>query len=192
MALSLDKALGITVQALEPGTDHAQLPATNMADAISNTIGMGSARPLDATSALVQAPRNTGQQVSAVSVLENFTLEPGVSPGKRIINSGAGTVAIGAHVRVTAASLSHRNLTVTISERLNIGQPRPLSVGNTVVVSTTDVKVTQETSHMFLFPTGGEPGQDCAPRQSTGRWRSTIWSRFLRPCMRLGHCAPNS
>ena len=128
--------------------------AKRMADAINDTIGMGSARPLDATSVLVQAPRDSAQRVSYVSVLENLTLEPGDAPAKIIINSRTGTVVIGEHVRVTAAAVSHGSLTVTISERPKISQPAPLSGGNTVVVPTSDVKVAQETNHMFLF----EPG----------------------------------
>ena len=128
--------------------------AKRMSDAINDSIGMGSARPLDATSVIVQAPRDRGQRVSYVSVLENLTLEPGEAPAKIIINSRTGTVVIGEHVRVTAAAVAHGNLTVTITEKPAVSQPAPLSGGNTVVVPTSDIKVTQETSHMFLF----EPG----------------------------------
>ena len=85
--------------------------AKRMADAINDTIGMGSARPLDATSVMVQAPRDMAQRVSYVSVLENLTLEPGEAPARIIINSRTGTVVIGEHVRVTAAAVSHGNLT---------------------------------------------------------------------------------
>ncbi len=128
--------------------------AKRMSDAINDTIGKGSARPLDATSVLVQAPRDSAQRVSYVSVLENLTLEPGEAPAKIIINSRTGTVVIGEHVRVTAAAVAHGNLTVTITEKPSVSQPAPLSGGNTVVVPTSDVKVSQETSHMFLFQPG--------------------------------------
>ena len=128
--------------------------AKRMADAINDSIGKGSARPLDATSVVVQAPRDMAQRGSYVSVLENLTLEPGEAPAKIIINSRTGTVVIGDHVRVTAAAVSHGNLTVTITERPSISQPAPLSGGNTVVVPTSDIKVSQETNHMFLFDPG--------------------------------------
>jgi len=128
--------------------------AKRMTDAINDAIGMGSARPLDATSVIVQAPRDMAQRVSYVSVLENLTLEPGEAPAKVIINSRTGTVVIGEHVRVTAAAVSHGNLTVTITEKPLISQPPPLSGGSTVVVPASDIKVTQDTNHMFLF----EPG----------------------------------
>ena len=157
---------GATVEKMAPtsmGSDDALAfnlhepdftTAKRMADAINDTIGQGSARPLDATSVIVQAPRDMSQRVSYVSVLENLTLEPGEAPAKIIINSRTGTVVIGEHVRVTAAAVSHGNLTVTITERPSISQPAPLSGGNTVVVPTSDVKISQETNHMFLFDPG--------------------------------------
>ena len=128
--------------------------AKRLADAINDAIGAGTARPLDATSIAVQAPRDMGQRVSYVSVLENLTLEPGEAPAKVIINSRTGTVVIGEHVRVTAAAVAHGNLTVTITERPTASQPAPLSGGTTVVVPASDVKVSQEAHRMFLFKAG--------------------------------------
>jgi len=130
--------------------------AKRMADAINDAIGMGTAQPLDATSVMVQAPRDRAQRVSYLSVLENLTLEPGEAAAKVIINSRTGTVVIGEHVRVTAAAVSHGNLTVTISEKPTASQPAPFSGGNTVVVPASDIKISQEGNHMFLF----EPGVD--------------------------------
>lgn len=128
--------------------------AKRMADAINSAIGEGSARPMDAISVMVQAPRDISQRVSYVSVLENLTLEPGEAPAKVIINSRTGTVVIGEHVRVMAAAVAHGNLTVTITEKPTASQPAPFSGGNTVVVPTTDIKLSQESNRMFLF----EPG----------------------------------
>jgi flagellar P-ring protein precursor FlgI len=169
MVLSLDKALRITSRPFELRTARAQLLAMNMADASYTTIGIGSARPLDTTSVLAQAPQDTAQRIPFVSVLESFSLPPGDAPAKSVITSRTGTVVAGAPVRITAAPVSHGNSTVPISGRPKISQPVPLSGGNTAVVPSSDVKVTQETDHMFLFPTGGEPGQDRACRQSAGR-----------------------
>lgn len=128
--------------------------AKRMADAINDAIGAESARPMDATSVIVQAPRDMSQRVSYISVLENLTLEPGEAPARVVINSRTGTVVIGEHVRVTAAAVSHGNLTVTITEKPTASQPAPFSGGNSVVVPATDIKITQESNRMFLF----EPG----------------------------------
>lgn len=128
--------------------------AKRVADAINDTLGEGMAVPLDAASIGVHAPRDRGQRVTFLSVLENLTLEPGTTAAKVIINSRTGTVVIGEHVRVTAAAVSHGSLTVTISEKPAVSQPAPFSGGNTVVVPSSDVSVSQNASRMFLF----EPG----------------------------------
>lgn len=128
--------------------------AKRVADAINDTLGDGMAVPLDATSVAVHAPRDRGQRVTFISVLENLTLEPGVTAAKVIINSRTGTVVIGEHVRVTAAAVAHGSLTVTISEKPTVSQPAPFSGGNTVVVPSSEVTVSQNASRMFLF----EPG----------------------------------
>lgn len=125
-----------------------------LADAINEKIGMGTAEPMDGSSILVQAPRDPAQRVSYVSMIENLTLEPGDASARVIINSRTGTVVIGRHVRVTSAAVTHGSLTVTISEKAAVSQPGPLAGGGTVVVPTTDIKVTQDKNKMFLFDPG--------------------------------------
>ena len=128
--------------------------AKRLADAINEKVGMGTATPMDGSSILVQAPRDPGQRVSYLSLIENLTLEPGEATARVIINSRTGTVVIGQHVRVTSAAVTHGSLTVTISEKPAISQPGPLAGGSTVVVPTSDIKVKEESNKMFLF----EPG----------------------------------
>ncbi|RMD79461.1 MAG: flagellar basal body P-ring protein FlgI [Gammaproteobacteria bacterium] len=128
--------------------------ARRMADAINDAIGPGTARALDAVSVQVHAPRDPGQRVAFLSVLENLTLEPGEAPARVIVSSRTGTVVIGSHVRVTAAAVSHGNLTVTITERTRVSQPAPLSRGETAKVPESSIQVDQEKAHMFLFPQG--------------------------------------
>lgn len=125
-----------------------------LADAINEKIGMGTAEAMDGSSILVHAPRDPGQRVAYLSMIENLTLEPGEASARIIINARTGTVVIGRHVRVTSAAVTHGSLTVTITEKAAVSQPGALAGGNTVVVPTTDIKVTQENSKMFLF----EPG----------------------------------
>jgi len=128
--------------------------ANRLADAINEKIGMGTATPMDGSSILVEAPRDPGQRVSYVSLIENLTLEPGESAARVVINSRTGTVVIGRHVRVTSAAVTHGSLTVTISEKPAISQPGALSGGSTVVAPTSTIEVKEESNKMFLF----EPG----------------------------------
>ena len=128
--------------------------ATHLAGAINDSIGAGSAQAIDAGSVRVSAPVDSSQRVSFVSMLENLTLEPGDAPAKVIINSRTGTVVIGSHVRVTPAAVAHGSLTVTITEEPIVSQPGALSNGETVVVPTSDVAVSDTSNRMFLFNPG--------------------------------------
>ncbi len=129
--------------------------AHRLSEVINAKIGMGTAHSIDGSSIRVRAPRDSGQRVAYLSMLENLTLEPGESPARIIINSRTGTVVIGQHVRVTAAAVTHGSLTVTIAERAVVSQPgAPLAGGNTVVVPNAEVTIEQEADKMFLFRPG--------------------------------------
>jgi flagellar P-ring protein precursor FlgI len=128
--------------------------ANRMAEAIDSAIGRGTARALDGSSIQVRAPTDSAQRVSFMAMVENINLEPGETAAKVIVNSRTGTVVIGRHVRVTAAAVTHGNLSVTISNNPVVSQPSPLSGGETAVVPRSDIDVREEQSRMFLF----EPG----------------------------------
>lgn len=129
--------------------------ANMMADVINDTVGPGTATPVDAASVRVSAPLDAGQRVAFISFLENLDFEPGEAAAKVIINSRTGTVVIGSHVRVRPAAVAHGSLSVTITAKPTISQPAPLSEGGTTVVApTADIAIEQENNRMFLF----EPG----------------------------------
>lgn len=127
--------------------------------AINDKIGMGTATAMDGSSIMVHAPRDIGQRVGYVSMIENLTLEPGESSARVIVNSRTGTVVIGRYVRVTSAAVTHGSLTVTITEKPQVSQPAPMAGGSTVVVPTTDVQVEEENNKMFLFEPGISLGE---------------------------------
>jgi flagellar P-ring protein precursor FlgI len=128
--------------------------AQRIAEAINQTLGVGTAMPLDAASVQVQSPRHSGQRVSFVSVLENLTVQPAESAAKIIVNSRTGTVVIGQNVQVQPAAVSHGSLTVTIAADPIVSQPPPLSGGATAVVPQADITVSEEKKPMFLFNPG--------------------------------------
>ncbi len=130
--------------------------ATRLAAQINNTMGEGTAQCLDAVSVSVRAPADASQRTGFVAALESLEVEPGEMEARVIVNSRTGTVVIGSNVRVTPAAVSHGSLVVTISERPFASQPlAPLSdAGNTVVLPDSEVSISQDKAHMFLF----EPG----------------------------------
>jgi flagellar P-ring protein precursor FlgI len=125
---------------------------------INETIGEGTAQSIDAVSVRIRAPQDSMQRTSFLSHLENLDVTPGDAPARVIINSRTGTVVIGSHVRVSPAAVSHGSLVVTISEQPFASQPvAPFgNSGETVVLPSSGVDITQEDSKMFLF----QPGTD--------------------------------
>ena len=131
--------------------------ASRMSDAINNEFGAGTARAVDPMSIEVMAPKTESGKIAFLSMVENITLTPGESAARVIINARTGTVVISSAVRVSPAAVSHGNLVVTIQENKEVSQPNSFSrKGRTVVTDYSQIEVSAEDNHMFLF----DPGVD--------------------------------
>jgi len=129
--------------------------AQRVTDAINKAIGEGAAFAIDATSVKVNAPKNVGQRVGFVSMIENLQVDPAEAVARVIVNSRTGTVVINSTVRVSPAAVAHGNLVVTISENPEVSQPNPMSGGRTVVTPQSDISVQAPGDRrMFLFDPG--------------------------------------
>jgi flagellar P-ring protein precursor FlgI len=128
--------------------------ATRLTDSINSLFGPETARAVDAVSIRVQAPADSTQRISYLSALEALEVEPGDAPARVIVNSRTGTVVIGSAVRVKAAAVAHGSLSVTITERIDVSQPNPLSQGETVVTPRSSISVDQPEARMFVFNAG--------------------------------------
>jgi flagellar P-ring protein precursor FlgI len=128
--------------------------AKRLADTINQILGPGNARANDSVTVSVNAPSDTSQRVSFLSFIENLEFQPGEAPAKVIINSRSGTVVIGNHVKVYSAAVSHGNLTVTITNSVDVEQPGAFSNGTTTENVQSDIEVTADDNRMFRFPKG--------------------------------------
>ena len=128
--------------------------AKRMADTINQLVGPNTAKPMDATSIRVYAPRDISQRVSYLATLENLDFEPASENAKVIVNSRTGTIVIGKDVRLLPTAITHGGITVTIAEAQTVSQPNALAGGDTVVTDNSTINVTQEDSRMFKFDTG--------------------------------------
>ena len=129
--------------------------AARLADRINEVVGAGTASAIDAMSVEVQAPEDTSQRISYLSMIENLEVQRGEAAAKVIVNSRTGTIVIGSHVEVSPAAVSHGSLIVTIKENLQVSQPEGFSRGgSTQVVPDSQVDVDQQGSRMFLFSPG--------------------------------------
>ena len=129
--------------------------ALRVADSINASLGAGTAHAIDAMSIEVKAPADMSNKVAFASMVENLEVDPATAPAQVIINSRSGTVVIGSEVRVERAAVAHGNLTVTVSESLNVSQPAPFARrGRTAVTPESQVSVEEDKSSMFLLDTG--------------------------------------
>lgn len=128
--------------------------AKRLSQSINELLGPNIAKPIDAASIIVQAPKDPSQRVDYISMLENLDVKPGEAAAKIIINSRTGTIVVGQHVRVYPVAITHGSLTVTIREDVDVNQPNAFGEGNTVVVPDTEIDIIEENAPMFKFSPG--------------------------------------
>ena len=109
--------------------------ATRIATAINQAYGVGTAQPVDGGTVSVRGPQDPAQKVAWLGAIQNLDVQPGDAPARIIVNSRTGTVVIG-------------------SEQPQVSQPAPFSQGQTAIVPSSSVRVSEEGAHMFKFGPG--------------------------------------
>ena len=130
--------------------------STAITEAINVAFGDGTAKALDGVSIAVQAPTESSQRVSFLSMVENLDVSPGEPPARVVINSRTGTAVINRNVKVSAVAVTHGAITVSISATNEVSQPEPFSEGETVEIQNAEIEVAEATNPMVLF----QPGVD--------------------------------
>ncbi len=129
--------------------------AARIATAINHAYGAGTAQPVDGGTVSVRGPQDPAQKVAWLGAIQNLDVQPGDAPARIVVNSRTGTVVIGSDVRVSAAAVAHGAIQVTISEQAQVSQPAPFSRGGqTAIVPSSSVQVSEEGAHMFKFGPG--------------------------------------
>lgn len=129
--------------------------ATRLATSVNDFLGLDTARPVDAVSVDIAAPRDQAQLTSFISMIENLEVEPGSAPARVIVNARTGTVIISSEVKVLPAAVSHGTLIVSITEDFDVSQPQPFSErGRTVVTPDSGIDVQRNVDEMFLVKGG--------------------------------------
>ncbi len=130
--------------------------STAITEAINVAFGDGTAKALDGVSIAVQAPSESSQRVSFLSMVENLDVSPGEPPARVVINSRTGTAVINRNVKVSAVAVTHGAITVSISATNEVSQPEPFSEGETVEIQNAEIEVAEAANPMVLF----QPGVD--------------------------------
>ncbi|RDI97720.1 flagellar basal body P-ring protein FlgI [Dyella solisilvae] len=128
--------------------------ATRIAESINHTYGAGTASAVDGGSVSVRGPVDPSQRVAWMGAIQGLEVTPGDAPARVVVNSRTGTVVIGSEVRVTPAAVAHGSIQVTISEQPQVSQPEAFSRGQTAVVPSSNVQVSEDGGHMFKFGPG--------------------------------------
>jgi flagellar P-ring protein FlgI len=128
--------------------------AARIAQAVNAAFGAGTAQPVDGGTVSVRGPQDPAQKVAWLGMIQSLDVTPGDAPARVVVNSRTGTVVIGSDVKVTAAAVAHGAIQVTISEQPLVSQPQPFSRGQTAVVPSSDVQVSEDGAHMFKFGPG--------------------------------------
>jgi len=128
--------------------------AARLTDGINKLLGPDTAVAMDSVSIQVQAPAEPSQRIAYLSTLEALEIEPGEAPARVIVNSRTGSVVIGSHVRVLPAAVAHGSLSVTITERTDVSQPKSFGKGETVISPRSSIDVSQPAARMFVFKAG--------------------------------------
>lgn len=118
-------------------------PDFTTAGRIAGTINRqlpGTAEVLDpATVEIRPAGAFIGSVVDLVTRVENMTVEVD-QPARIVINEAAGTVVMGADVRISPVAIAQGGLTISVTENPVASQPGPFSKGETVALPRTRIE----------------------------------------------------
>lgn len=128
--------------------------AARIAKAVNQAYGAGTAQAVDGGSISVRSPLDPSQKVAWLGAIQDLDVTPGDAPARVVVNSRTGTVVIGSDVRVSTAAVAHGAIQVTISEQALVSQPAPFSKGQTAIVPSSNIQVSEDGAHMFKFGPG--------------------------------------
>lgn len=118
-------------------------PDFTTADRIAGTINRqipGAAEVLDPATVEIRAPQSfAGSVIDLVTRVENMTVEVD-QPARIVINEAAGTVVMGADVRISPVAIAQGGLTISVTETPVASQPGAFArAGETVTLPRTQI-----------------------------------------------------
>lgn len=116
--------------------------AQSVVTALNKQFGAGIATALDGRVVELRAPMEPAAQTAFLSQVENLNVRLPPARAKVVINARTGSVVMNRTVTIDEAAIAYGNLSVVISENLNVNQPdTPFAGGQTVVTPTTDIEL---------------------------------------------------
>ena len=119
--------------------------ARQVAQAINQAKGAGTARALDGRRVRVRAPADADERISFLADIEELPLQGSSPAAKVVVNSRTGSIVVNQAVSLGACAVAHGNLSVSISSTPQVSQPNPLSTGGqTVVTEQASIQISQD------------------------------------------------
>ncbi|MCC6812185.1 MAG: flagellar basal body P-ring protein FlgI [Deltaproteobacteria bacterium] len=124
--------------------------ARNIAEAVTKTLGEGTAKALDPSAVRINVPEEyAGRVAELVAKLES--LDAVVDGRARVVvNERTGTVVASADVRIGKAAVAHGGLVVEVREQYVVSQPGAFSGGQTAVIPESDVRAAEQGGQVHL------------------------------------------
>ena len=117
--------------------------AQRVVEAINKAVGSPVAQAVDGRQVRVRAPDDMGARVAFLGMVDNLDVTPTVAMAKVVVNPRTGSVVMNRTVMLEPCAVAHGNLSVSVTSTPSVSQPEPLSGGQTVVTTETEVKVDQ-------------------------------------------------
>ena len=128
--------------------------ASRVVETVNRRFGPETAAAQDGRVIRVRAPQNSDERVAFLGALESLHVTPAQMPAKVILNARTGSVVMNQAVTLDACAVSHGNLSVVINTQPVISQPAPLSGGQTVVTSTSQIEIQKDPGQVLLLKGG--------------------------------------
>ncbi|MDG4648645.1 flagellar basal body P-ring protein FlgI [Roseibacterium sp. SDUM158017] len=123
--------------------------AQRVEEAINAAIGPGTAVALDPTTIEINR-HDKADLPELISQIENLLVRPD-TVARVVIDARSGTIVMGANVRIGEVAVSQGGLTVLVREQIEVSQPEPFSIGETVIVPQTEVEVRERETQFTVL-----------------------------------------
>ncbi len=116
--------------------------AQNMVVALNKRFGAHTAAALDGRVVQLRGPQDPAAQAAFLSQVENLQVNLPPARAKVVINARTGSVVMNRTVTIDEAAIAYGNLSVVISQDLEVNQPdTPFAGGETVVTPSTSIEM---------------------------------------------------
>lgn len=142
--------------------------ASRVVEAINDKFGSKIASAVDGGTIKLTVPQSYRDDlVRFIAEVESIKVEPD-TVARVVIDERTGTVVIGKDVRISTVAVAHGDIRVEISTTAEVYQPYPESAGQTAVVESSRVDVTEEGGSVALIESNATIGQLAAALNAIG------------------------